>query len=80
LDFGSVAIMPFLKLAAPKPMRRYPVTTRIERLPTKSLEDYPHKDTTDTIVQLFKADASALIRLCCRFNQNPHPGNVVESL
>src|ERR1700685_33458 len=37
-----------------------------------------HKDTTDTIVQLFKAHASALITLSCRFNQNLHLGNAFE--
>jgi hypothetical protein len=31
-----------------------------------NFEDCSHKDTTDTIVQLFKAHASALITSCCR--------------
>jgi glc operon protein GlcG len=45
---------------------------------TSFFEHRPHKDTTDTIVQLFKAHPSALITSCCRFNQNPHLGNVFE--
>jgi glc operon protein GlcG len=43
-----------------------------------ALSNRPHKDSTETIVQLFKAHPSALMTLCGRLNQNLQLGNVFE--
>src|SRR6202161_2863332 len=45
-----------------------------EALSPRFFEDRPHHNTTDTIVQLFKAHPSAFITPCCRFNRNLHFG------